>query len=583
MDTAREPYTGDRLAAETALYWTPPAGVRRGYVDGRYGQQHYRIAQPVAATGRVPLVLFHQSPSSGRVFEGLLAILGKGRLVVAPDTPGFGDSDPPPGPPAIADYAAAMGDFLDAMGLGQVDLFGDHTGAKIAGELAQQRPKQIRRLVFNACPVYSDEEMKVMQGHLAEEKPQARGEDGDHLKHAWASMKATYAPDVSLAQYDRDFTETLRAGELGWYGHNAAFAYSHAENLPKLEQPVLVICPDDGLWPSTQRARGYLRNGQLLEKPEWKMGAVSFHTQGLADALRDFLDAPDTVGPSQAAPKPAPAKPPVAKRAVRRRFVDTDKGVMHVRMAEGGKPGEVPLFIFHMSPRSSFYLEGLVAALGRSRTVIAVDTPGFGESFKPIERPEIGDFADAMAATIVAMGYAQADVMGDHTGTKTAVELANRYPERVRRLVMNTAAVYSPEERKAWQNRMGPIMVDAEGGHIAGTWERYHRLNKGKVAPDQIRARFYETMRAGPCAWWGPKAAQDYHLDAVLPTLKQPVLLFTSSDDVLLEPTRRAAALMTHCRYRELEGFGSSPLETRIDDLAPMIGAFLDEKMESRA
>jgi len=576
MDTTREPYTGERLAAETALYWTPPAGVRRGYVDGRYGQQHYRIAQPVAATGRVPLVLFHQSPSSGRVFEGLLAILGKGRLVIAPDTPGFGDSDPPPAPPAIADYAAAMGDFLDAMGLDQVDLFGDHTGAKIAGELAQQRPKQVRRLVFNACPVYSDEEMKVMQGHLAEEKPQERGEDGRHLLHQWASMKATYAPDVPLAQYDRDFTETLRAGELGWYGHNAAFAYSHAENLPKIEQPVLVLCPDDGLWPSTQRAKQYLKNGRLLEKPEWKMGAVSFHTQALADTLRDFLDAPDTTGPSQAMPKPVPARPAVAARPIRRRFVDTARGPMHVRIIEGGKPGSVPLFCFHMSPRSGHYYEALMHALGGTRTVVAVDTPGYGESFKPVERPDIGDFAEAMAGLVRAMGYDRIDALGDHTGTKTAVETANRYPALVRRLVMNTAGVYSVEEQKAWSVRMGDIPVTEDGGHLAALWRRYHELNRGKLTPQQVRFRFYETLRAGPCMWWGPRAANRYSYADILPALEQPILLLCSTEDSLLEPTRRGAKILRNGRYIEFDRLGNSVLEFESAVVAPTIAAFLD-------
>ena len=577
MDTPREPYTGERLAAETALYWMTPAGVRRGYVDGRYGQQHYRIAQPPAATGRVPLVLFHQSPSSGRVFEGLLAILGKGRLVIAPDTPGFGDSDPPPGPPTIADYAAAMGDFLDAMGLEQVDLFGDHTGAKIAGELAQQRPRQIRRIVFNACPVYSDEEMKVMQSHLAAEKPQERGDDGHHLKHHWAAMRKSYAPDVPLAQYDRDFTETLRAGELGWYGHNAAFAYSHAENLPKLEQPVLVICPDDGLWPATQRARGHLRNGRMVEKREWKMGAVSFHTHGLADTLRDFLDAPDTVGPSQAAAKPAPARPAVAKRMVRRRFVETGKGVMHVRIVEGGKPDGVPLFCFHMSPRSSHYYESLLQALGPNRTIVAVDTPGYGESFKPVERPEIGDYAEAMAGLIRAMGFVRADVLGDHTGTKTAVELAHRHPALVRRIVMNTAGVYSPEEQKAWSVRMGDIPVADDGGHLAALWQRYHDLNRGKLTAPQMRLRFYETLRAGPCMWWGPRAANRYSYAGILPLLEQPILLLCSSEDSLIEPTRRGAKLLRNGRYVEFDRLGNSVLEFETAAVAPTIAAFLDE------
>lgn len=576
MDTARKPYTGERLAAETARYWIPPAGVRRDFVDGRFGQQHYRIVRPATDKGRVPLVFFHQSPSSGRVFEGLLAILGKDRLVIAPDTTGFGDSDPPPAPPAIADYAAAMGDFLDAMELGRVDLFGDHTGAKVAGELAQQRPQQIRRLVFNACPVYSDEEMKVMLAHLAEEKPQERGEDGEHLLHQWAAMKKTYAPDVPLAQYDRDFTEMLRAGELGWYGHNAAFAYSHAENLPKIEQPILVLCPDDGLWPATQRAKQYLKNGRMLEKSEWKMGAVSFHTRAMAAVLRDFLDAPDTTGLSRAAPKPAPARPALPKRPIRRRFVDTPRGPMHVRVREGGAHGSVPLFCFHMSPRSGHYYEALQLALGDRRTVVAVDTPGYGESFKPLERPEIGDYAEAMADLIRAMGFAQADVLGDHTGTKTAVELAHRYPALVRRIVMNTAGVYSLEEQKGWSVRMGEIVVDENGGHVAALWRRYHDLNRGKLTAPQMRFRFYETLRAGPCMWWGPRAANRYSYADILPRLMQPVLLLCSTEDSLLEPTRRGAKLLRNGRYIEFDKLGNSVLEFETAAVAPTIAAFLD-------
>ncbi len=574
MIVAKPPYTGERLAPETALYWRPPAGVRRAFADGRYGQMHYRLVKPEGVAKHVPLVFFHQSPSSGRAFEGLLAQLGKDRLVLAPDTPGFGDSDPPPGPPSIADYAAAMGDFLDAMQLGEVDLFGDHTGAKIAVELAQQRPSQIRRLILNACPVYSDEEMRAMQATLADEKPQDRPDDGSHLLHQWSSMRSTYAPDTPLAQFDRDFTETLRAGERGWYGYNAAFAYSHAENLPNVRQPIMVLCTDDGLWPATQRARSYLRNGHILERPDLKTGAVSFHTEAMADLLRNFLDTADKTA-NPAVPKAAPARPTVPMRAIRRRFVDTPQGQMHVRVADGGTVAQLPLYCFHMSPRSTLYLEPLIAALGVTRTVIAVDAPGYGESYKPATRPEIADHVAAMTAVMDALGHRQVDILGDHTGTKTAIELTRLNPQRVRRIVMNTAGVYSPAEQEAFRTRMDDIPVREDGSHLAGIWQRFHQQNRGSLTEAQIRLRTYESFRAGPCIWWGPRAANVYSYADVFPTLEQPILLLCSAQANLIEPTRRAAKRLRHGRYVELPDMGKTLFEERADVVAPLIDAFL--------
>ena len=171
--------------------------VKRGLVDGRFGQVHYRMVRPSKPTA-IPLVMFHQSPASGRAYQELLVQMGIDRVTVAPDTPGFGDSAPPPAPPTIADYAAAMGDFLDAMGLGTVDVLGDHTGAKIAVELAQQRPTQIRRLIFNACPVYTPEQVKEQQHHVAEEKPQPWPADGSHLLQRWARTRSYYPKDAPL-------------------------------------------------------------------------------------------------------------------------------------------------------------------------------------------------------------------------------------------------------------------------------------------------------------------------------------------------------------------------------------------------
>jgi hypothetical protein len=50
----------------------PP--VRRGYVDGTWGQVHYRVAQsPQGGRSATPVVCLHLTPKSGWIFEPLLA------------------------------------------------------------------------------------------------------------------------------------------------------------------------------------------------------------------------------------------------------------------------------------------------------------------------------------------------------------------------------------------------------------------------------------------------------------------------------------------------------------------------------
>ncbi len=85
---------------DDADFWRRPTGVRRDYAEARFGQVHYRIAEPKLPT-QTPLMCFHLSPSSGRIYGRLLADMGRDRIALAPDTPGFGDSDAPPEPPEI--------------------------------------------------------------------------------------------------------------------------------------------------------------------------------------------------------------------------------------------------------------------------------------------------------------------------------------------------------------------------------------------------------------------------------------------------------------------------------------------------
>jgi pimeloyl-ACP methyl ester carboxylesterase len=129
-----------------------PARVRRGYFECRYGQLHLHNAMPPGGGFEegTALLCLHDCPGSGRLFTRFLALAGRDRSVYAPDLPGFGESDAPLAAPALADYAAALGDFLDGMRLRRLDVLGVRIGALIGAELALARPSQVARLVMVA-------------------------------------------------------------------------------------------------------------------------------------------------------------------------------------------------------------------------------------------------------------------------------------------------------------------------------------------------------------------------------------------------------------------------------------------------
>src|SRR3981189_2470948 len=148
---------------------TPPprplaeARVRRGYFECRHGQLHVHNSIPPGGgfEEATPLLCLHDWPGAGGVFARLLALAGLDRSAYAPDLPGFGESDPPAPVPAIADYAAAIGDFLDSMQLRQVDVLGQAGCALTARELAVARPAQIGRMVMVSAPLLSEAERQA--------------------------------------------------------------------------------------------------------------------------------------------------------------------------------------------------------------------------------------------------------------------------------------------------------------------------------------------------------------------------------------------------------------------------------------
>ncbi len=273
----------------SSRYVEPQPRVRRGYFECRYGQLHVHNAIPPGGGFEegTPLLCVHKPPLTGRLFERFLTITGRDRSVYAPDIPGFGDSDTPAGArPAIADYAAAIGDFLESMRFRQIDLLGYHTGALIAAELAIARPKQVRRLVLVSVPVLSEAEREAIRRAPPVAPPVP---DGSHLAGEWRRTLDAYGANVPLEVVARAFTEKLHNTAAAAWAAAAALQYPVRERLAVIPQPVLVLRPKDDLWDATPRARELLPKARFVELPE--QGPAVFETapEAVADSVRDFL------------------------------------------------------------------------------------------------------------------------------------------------------------------------------------------------------------------------------------------------------------------------------------------------------
>ena len=118
-----------------------------------------------------------------------------------------------------------------------------------------------------------------------------------------------------------------------------------------------------------------------------------------------------------------------------RAFLDTPDGQIHYVTAGAGRP----VLLLHQTPRSWDEYRDVIPLLAVERSVVAMDTIGYGESYKPARRCDIEDYGRGAIALLDGLGIRSTAIVGHHTGAVIAMELAASYPERVERLVLSSS------------------------------------------------------------------------------------------------------------------------------------------------
>jgi pimeloyl-ACP methyl ester carboxylesterase len=208
------------------------------------------------AAGQGPvLVLLHQSPQNSRAMLPWIERLASQFCVIAPDTPGFGFSDPlAHSNPEIPDFAAALAQFLGAIGVEKCVMFGVHTGAVTAMRLALDFPGKVAGLVLDGYARFDKTEREaLLNGYLPPFEPTW---DGLHLPWAWARMREQHfffpwfdpslgarmnygVPGVSHVH--GNVMDLLDAGDHYRAGYRAPFMYDDATAAARLTVPARIL------------------------------------------------------------------------------------------------------------------------------------------------------------------------------------------------------------------------------------------------------------------------------------------------------------------------------------------------------
>ncbi len=245
-------------------------------MQGLWGQVHYRAH----GEGR-PLVLIHQSPWSSMQYHAVLPRLAaRGIAALAPDTPGYGLSDPAPDA-TIADHADNLACVMRARRLARATVSGHHTGALIAASLAARYPELVAALILDNCPFYTAaeraERLKRPGGEVAI-KP-----DGSHFTDRWATMRRIADPTMSDASVQLAVLAWCEAGRDS--GHHAAFRHDASPDIATIAAPTLLLAsrcdPISGhvdriaaRRPDFQRADLSGGTASVLENPDGWVSAI---------------------------------------------------------------------------------------------------------------------------------------------------------------------------------------------------------------------------------------------------------------------------------------------------------------------
>jgi len=253
----------------------------------------------------------------------------------------------------------------------------------------------------------------------------------------------------------------------------------------------------------------------------------------------------------------------MASITIRRGFADTPRGQIHY--AEAGE-GEPVLFL-HQTPRSWTEYEWVLPIVGEGFRAIAMDTPGFGDSYRPREEAAIEVYASGVNDFLNAMALSRVSLVGHHTGGVVAVEVAASYPERVHKLILSSCPYVDQVDREKRKTRppIDEVSFSADGSHLLELWNRRLAFYP-KDRPDLISRFVLDALKVADHMEEGHRAVNAYRMEEKTPLIKAPTLVLAGTGDPFSHPRMGPLSqAIPGCITAEIEG-GMVPMPEQMPE-----------------
>ena len=253
-------------------------------------------------------------------------------------------------------------------------------------------------------------------------------------------------------------------------------------------------------------------------------------------------------------------------------YVDWEFGQLHARQWGMAYAGSPPILCLPPSPFSSIAYNSLAPLLAEKHHVIAMDYPGFGGSTTMPEDPTMADYSKAAIALADALvPDLGLTLLGFHTGTVVAVDMALRYPERIDHLLLIDVPFFDEAMRKSEfdaKPRVFPLTHDMEV--LEPAWQFNVGRRAGVIELPRAFDNFVDMISSGEGRNAAFRASFQYDCIEAFKRVTRPTTCIATAAMLTAETEAAAAAVRGSDLIRLLE-IPTAVLDAGAERLAEVI------------
>ena len=212
-----------------------------------------------------------------------------------------------------------------------------------------------------------------------------------------------------------------------------------------------------------------------------------------------------------------------------------------------------------------------------------MDRLGFGASDQGRAGMTLPDHARATLEALTELHIHEFDVVGIHTGSSEAIEMACQHPERIRSVTVVGLVVLTPREAKAFRPTVDAPPPVRSGQHLQWYWRYWDHVRSISSAAHEwpatlTHSRVVDHLSSWPQAKMTYDAVFDYSTTNRLPEVVSPLLVLCPKDEFWSISRRARPTLPPHALFVELPDidyesftFGSERLVEEINTFTESI------------